>query len=106
MMPRARARGSRRRLGWPFGRQGNRRVRATVPVEPKAPAPPLAERARGLVGRWRRGLLALLAVAALAGAAYAGRYYVTHAAHFALLQVRVSPLAHVSTDAILARANV
>ena len=106
MMPRARARGSRRRLSWPFGRQGNRRVRATVSAEPRPPSVPLAERARGFVGRWRRTLLALLALAALGGAAWAGRWYVTHARHFALREVRVTPLVHVSAEAILARANV
>jgi cell division protein FtsQ len=106
MMPRARARGSRRRLSWPFGPQGNRRVRATVPAQPRPPSPPLWTRLVALFARWQRTLLALLVLAALAGAGWAGRYYVTHARHFALGEVRVTPLRHVSAEAMLARVAV
>jgi cell division protein FtsQ len=81
-------------------------VRATVAATPRPPSPPLGQRFVGLVGRWRRTLLALLALAALGGAAWAGRYYVTHARHFALRDVRVTPLRHIGAEAILARASV
>jgi cell division protein FtsQ len=42
----------------------------------------------------------------LAAGAWAGRWYVTHARHFALTEVRVSPTAHVTAEALIARANV
>jgi cell division protein FtsQ len=106
MLPKARPR-SARRLGWPFTRRRNRRVRtATPPAVPRPPRPPLWATVRGAIGRWRRTLLVAGVGVALAAAAWAGRWYVTHARHFALREVRVSPTAHVTAESLIARAGV
>jgi cell division protein FtsQ len=106
MMPKARSR-SARRLGWSlFGRRGNRRVRSSSPALPRAPRPPLWRSAWGALVSWRRSLLIAGVGMALAAGAWAGRWYVTHARHFAVRSVRISPTVHVGADAIVARAQV
>jgi cell division protein FtsQ len=55
---------------------------------------------------WRRSFLVAGVGMMLAASAWAGRWYVTHARHFALAKVRVSPTVHVTADALVARANV
>ena len=55
---------------------------------------------------WRRSLLVAAVGMTLAASAWAGRWYVTHARHFAVRQVRVSATAHVTAEALIARANV
>jgi cell division protein FtsQ len=118
MLPKARPR-STRRFGWPFRRRRNRRVRGSfpsltppdgVPVLPpqkaRPPRPPLWKQAGALVAAWRRPLIVIGVGAALAGAGWAARWYLTHARHFALTAVRVSPTRHVSAEALIARAGV
>ena len=106
MLPKARSRTARRH-GWSlFGRRGNRRVRASSPALPRPPRPPLWASAWGALLAWRRSLLVAAVAVTLAASAWAGRWYVTHARHFALGAVRVSPTAHVSAEALVARANV
>ncbi|MCA1662903.1 MAG: FtsQ-type POTRA domain-containing protein [Myxococcales bacterium] len=106
MLPKAGSR-SARRHGWSlFGRRGNRRVRASSPVPPRPPRPPLWASAWGALKSWRRSLLVAAVGMTLAASAWGGRWYVTHARHFAVRQVRVSPTVHVSAEALIARANV
>lgn len=106
MLPKARSRSARHR-GWSlFGRRGNRRVRSSSPALPRAPRPPLWASAWGTLLAWRRALLVAAVGVTLAASAWAGRWYVTHARHFALRTVRVSPTVHVTAEALIARANV
>ncbi|HWE26644.1 MAG TPA: FtsQ-type POTRA domain-containing protein [Polyangia bacterium] len=106
MLPKTRSRSARRRWSL-FGQRGNRRVRtATPPALPRAPRPPLWTTAWGALVAWRRSLLVAAVGVTLAASAWAGRWYVTHARHFALHDVRVSATAHVSAEALVARANV
>jgi cell division protein FtsQ len=106
MLPKARSRTLRRR-GWPFGRRGNRRVRAITPVAvPRAPRPPLSQTLGAALVRFRRWVLVLGAALTLAGAGVAGHWYVTHSRNFAVRTVRVSPTAHVTAEALVARAAV
>src|ERR1700742_4094233 len=106
MLPKPRSR-SARRHGWSlFGRRGNRRVRSATPALPRPPRPPLWASAWHALVAWRRSLLVAAVGVALAGAAWAGRWYVTHSRHFAVRSVRVSPTVHVTADAIIARAAV
>lgn len=118
MLPKARPR-STRRFGWPFRRRRNRRVRAAAPsltpregvpvvvARPPRPAgPPWWKRAAARLAGLRRPLIVLGVAAALAGAGVAGRWYLTHARHFALTAVRVSPTRHVSAAVLIARAGV
>jgi len=106
MLPKARSR-SARRHGWSlFGRRGNRRVRSSSPALPRPPRPPLWASAWGALVAWRRSLLVAAVGVVLAASAWGGRWYVTHARHFAVRQVRVSPTAHVTAEALIARANV
>ena len=106
MLPKPRSRTARRH-GWSiFGRRGNRRVRSATPALPRPPRPPLwASVWHGLVA-WRRSFLVAAVGMALAGAAWAGRWYVTHSRHFAVRSVRVSPTVHVTAEALIARAAV
>src|SRR5690242_6630942 len=106
MLPKARRPTARTRLGWPFGRRRNRRVRAAEPAVPREPQPPLWRRAGAALASWRRSFLVVGVAIALGAGAWGGRWYVTHAHHFALRTVRVSPTAHVAADAIVARAGV
>lgn len=106
MLPKARHRTTRARLGWPFGRRRNRRVRASEPAVPREPQPPLWRRAGAAIASWRRAFIVVGVGLALAAGAWGGRWYVTHARHFALAAVRVSPTVHVTADAIIARAAV
>ena len=106
MLPKARSRSARRRWSL-FGRRGNRRVRtATPPALPRAPRPPLTTRVWGQLVAWRRSFLVAGVGMMLATGAWGGRWYVTHARHFALTRVRVSPTVHVTAEALVARANV
>ncbi len=109
MLPKARrhtASAARTRLGWPFGRRRNRRVRAAAPAVPPAPRPPLWPAIVAKLASWRRSFLVAAVGVALAASAWAGRWYVTHARHFELRAVRVSPTVHVGAEAIVARAGV
>jgi cell division protein FtsQ len=106
MLPKARSRSARRSRWSIFGRRGNRRVRSSSPALPRPPRPPLWASAWAALLSWRRSLLVAGVGVALAAGAWAGRWYVTHARHFAVRTVRVSPTAHVSADAIVARAQV
>jgi cell division protein FtsQ len=106
MLPRARARRART-FGWPFGRRGNRRVRtAQPPATPPPPREPFWPSLLALLARGRRVLLVLGVGLALAGGAWLGRWYVTHARHFAVRDVRVSPLKHLSPQLLLEKAAV
>jgi cell division protein FtsQ len=105
MLPRARARRARR-IGWPFGPRRNRRVRAAAPAVPPAPRPPLWPTVAAALGRWRRSLLALAVALSLAAGVWLGRWYVTHARHFAVREVRVTPVKHVTAESLLQRAAV
>lgn len=106
MLPKARSRSARRR-GWSlFGRRGNRRVRHSSPALPRPPRPPLWASVWAALVAWRRSFLVAAVGMMLAAGAWAGRWYVTHARHFALTEVRVSPTAHVNAEALIARANV
>src|SRR5437763_1585476 len=105
MLPKARPR-TGRHLAWPFSRRRNRRVRSSSPALPRPPRPPLWASAWGALKSWRRSLLVAAVGMTLAASAWAGRWYVTHARHFAVRQVRVSPTAHVTAEALIARANV
>ncbi|MGZ3405012.1 MAG: cell division protein FtsQ/DivIB, partial [Polyangia bacterium] len=106
MLPKARSRSARRSRWSIFGRRGNRRVRSSSPALPRPPRPPLWASAWGALVSWRRSLLVAGVGVALAAGAWAGRWYVTHARHFAVRTVHVSATAHVSADAIVARAQV
>ncbi len=106
MLPKARSR-SARRHGWSlFGRRRNRRVRSSSPALPPAPRPSLWAVVSGAWVAWRRALLVAAVGMALAAGAWGLRWYVTHSRHFALRIVRVSPTAHVTAEALVARANV
>ncbi|HEY2746569.1 MAG TPA: FtsQ-type POTRA domain-containing protein [Polyangia bacterium] len=106
MMPKPRSR-SARRHGWSlFGRRGNRRVRSATPALPRPPRPPLWASAWAALVAWRHSFLVAAVGVALAGAAWAGRWYVTHSRHFAVRAVHVSPTLHVSAEALIARAQV
>jgi cell division protein FtsQ len=126
MLPKPRARAGKR-LGWPFGRRRNRRVRrgggrvdptptdgvptgvATEPsqkVAPKPPRPSLLALLRGWCARRRRALLTIGVGALLGAAVWSGRWYVTHARHFQVRHVRATPLVHVSAESLIARAAV
>ena len=108
MLGKARRRGARK-VGWPFGRRGNRRVRAAVtPAEgvPTVAREPVWRAAWMGIVRWRRALLVAGVAGALGGGVWLGRWYVTHARHFALMAVRVSPTVHVSAESLVARAGV
>ena len=116
MLPKPRARAGKR-LGWPFGRRHNRRVRKSrgdatptgpTAVEPvdETPRPSLASIIGGFFSRRRRALLTAGVGIFLATGAWAGRWYVTHARHFAVRKVRVTPLVHVGAEAVIARAGV
>jgi cell division protein FtsQ len=54
----------------------------------------------------RRAILTAGVGICLAAGAWAGRFYVTHARHFAVQHVRVTHLQHVGEDALIARAGV
>jgi cell division protein FtsQ len=134
MLPKPRARVGKR-LGWPFGRRRNRRVRkgpsradltpsdviatvaqpsperperqSTAPTRlPPPPRPSLWARARAWLLRHRRGIVTASVGLVVGAGAWAGRWYVTHAHHFQVQQVRVTPLHHVSAEALIARAAV
>jgi cell division protein FtsQ len=106
MMPKPRSR-SARRHGWSFfGRRGNRRVRSASPALPRPPRQPLTAIVWGALLAWRRSFLVAAVGMALAGSAWAGRWYVTHARHFAVRAVHVSPTVHVTADALVTRAAV
>jgi cell division septal protein FtsQ len=106
MLPKARPRAPRH-VGWPFVRRRNRRVKSSSPPAlPRPPRPPLSTLAWAALSRWRRSLLIAGVAAALAGGAWVGRWYVTHSRHFAVRTVRVSPTAHVTAEALIARAGV
>jgi cell division protein FtsQ len=85
-------------------------VRASAPVEPPEPKEPLlstaASAAAGAFVRWRRSFLLAGVGLALAGGAWLGRWYVTHARHFAVQTVRATPTSHVSAEALITRAGV
>jgi cell division protein FtsQ len=106
MLPNARRQAARARLGWPFGRRRNRRVRAAAPAVPREPKPPLWRRAGAALASWRRGFIVAGVGVALAASAWGARWYLTHARHFAVRAVRVSATAHVAAEAIVARAGV
>src|SRR3954463_7869828 len=106
MLPKAGSRSARRRTWSLFGRRGNRRGRHSSPALPRPPRPPLWASAWGALVAWRRSLLVAAVGMMLAAGAWAGRWYVTHSRHFALAEVRVSPTAHVTAEALIARANV
>jgi cell division protein FtsQ len=106
MLPKTRSRSARRSRWSLFGRGGNRRVRSSSPALPRPPRPPLWRSAWGALVAWRRSLLVAGVGMALAAGAWAGRWYVTHSRHFAVRAVHVSPTAHVTADAIVARAAV
>src|SRR4051812_13228315 len=106
MLPKTRSRSARRRSWSLFGQRGNRRVRTSSPAVPRPPRPPLWASAWGALVAWRRSFLVAGVGMALAAGAWAGRWYVTHARHFALRDVRVSATAHVTAEALVARANV
>ncbi len=106
MLPKARSRSARKRWSL-FGRRGNRRVRtATPPALPRVAGPPLSTRIWAALAAWRRSFLVAAVGMTLAAGAWAGRWYVTHSRHFAVARVRVGPTAHVSAEALVARANV
>lgn len=106
MLPKPRSR-SARRHGWSlFGQRGNRRVRSATPVLPRPPRPPLWASIWGALVAWRRSFLVAAVGMMLAASAWAGRWYVTHARHFAVRSVRVSPTVHVTADALVTRAAV
>jgi cell division protein FtsQ len=122
MLPKPRARAGKR-LGWPFGRRRNRRVRKSGPrIDPtphegvpnearEAPPPPkprpsLLALLRGVVARRRRAIVTASLGVLLGASVWAGRWYVTHARHFHVRHVRVTPLHHVSDEALIARAAV
>ena len=106
MLPKARSRSARRRSWSLFGRRGNRRVRHSSPALPRPPRPPLWVSVWAALVAWRRSFLVAGVGMMLAAGAWAGRWYVTHARHFALTEVRVSPTAHINAEALIARANV
>jgi cell division protein FtsQ len=81
-------------------------VRTAAPAVPPEPKPPLWPRVGAALASWRRSFIVAGVAVALAAGAWGGRWYVTHARHFAVRAVRVSPTAHVSADAIVARAGV
>ncbi|MDB4967743.1 MAG: Polypeptide-transport-associated domain protein FtsQ-type [Myxococcales bacterium] len=105
MLPKARPR-TTRHAGWPFVRRRNRRIRNSSPALPRAPRPPLSTVMWQALARWRRSLLVAGVAVALAGGAWAGRWYVTHSHHFAVRVVKVSTTAHVSSEALITRAAV
>jgi cell division protein FtsQ len=90
----------KRRLGWPFGRRRNRRVRLTGSALP-SPSGWLSAALR----RSARLALSLGIVAALAGAAFAAHRFVTRSSHFSVKAVRFSPTRHVSSESLAARAG-
>lgn len=104
MLPKARHRPARR-FGWPFGRRRNRRVREPTLV-PRPPRASLSSQLKAALARWRRVLLLAGVAVVFGGAAYGGHYYVTHSRHFAVRAVRVTPTAHVTAEALIARAAV
>jgi cell division septal protein FtsQ len=73
---------------------------------PRPPRPPVWASAWGALVAWRRSLLIAAVGMTLAASAWAGRWYVTHARHFAVRIVHVSPTRHVTAEALIARANV
>jgi cell division protein FtsQ len=73
---------------------------------PPPPREPLWPSLLALLARGRRVLLVLAVLAALAGGAWLGRWYVTHARHFAVRDVRVSPLKHLSPQLLLDKVAV
>jgi cell division protein FtsQ len=131
---RRRASRTTRRAPWlrlAFWLRGNRRVGTkrrdlSTPVSVHAPIPaagPGVERSSSTLTtqpndappqrpkkRWLPGLLRVLGVGALAGvlggAGYGASYFLLHSPHFAVRSVRISPTAHVSTEALLERAGV
>lgn len=103
MLPKPRRRSLR--FGWPFGRRRNRRVREPAGI-PRAPRPSLRTRLATLLARLRRLLLLAAVALVFAGTAAGAWWYVTHARHFAVRAVRVSPTAHVAAEALIARAAV
>jgi cell division protein FtsQ len=90
----------KRRLGWPFGRRRNRRVRLTGSALP-SPTGWL----RAAVRRSARMALSLGILAALGGAAFAAHHFVTRSSHFAVRAVRISPTRHASSESLTARAG-
>jgi cell division protein FtsQ len=112
MLPKARARGARR-FGWPFGRRRNRRVRAPEPAAPPEaevvsgePRPSLMRALAAWLASARRALVTALVGMLLGGGGWGARWYVTHARHFQVRVVRVSPLRHIDAASLIARAGV
>jgi cell division protein FtsQ len=99
MLPKARLSGG----GWRSRRRRNRRMRSLPSLTRRS----WGERLRPLVAVLRmlqRPALMLAVLAALGGAAWGARYYLTHAPHFAVRALRFSPTRHVSPETLTARA--
>lgn len=104
----------RRRL-WPFGRRRNRRVRspsyASLPAVQGEPARPPSTKTRtgqDAPRRFRWGQLGrfLALTLVVAGAAAGAHQFLTRSAHFAVREIKVSKLEHVSPESIQARAGI
>jgi cell division protein FtsQ len=104
MMPKPRPRAARR-LGWPFRRRRNRRVRLTSGGAPSRLRPVLHGLGRRLASSARPALLVAIALA-VGGAGWGLRRFLTRSPHFAVRALRFSPTRHVSTATLTARAGV
>ncbi len=100
-MPKARP-ASRRRLGWLFGRRGNRRVRL---VSGPLPMSGLARGVAGSVRRRGRAWLVALLVVGAGGAVVGAHAWVTRSPYFAVRTLAFSPTRHVSAASLEARAS-
>lgn len=88
-----------RRLGWPFGKRANRRVRLTGGVLPS----PL--RLAGGMKRLLWPLVGVVIAVAVAGASWGIHRFLTRSPHFAVRALRFSPTQHVSAESLAARAG-
>ena len=84
----------------------NRRIKSSSPALPRPPRPPLRRYSSKRCRNWRRRLLIAGVVAALAGGAWVGRWYVTHARHFARARPCASRRRRMSSAESLMRAGV